>query len=422
MHLAHADQAKNTNNAMGKSDKRKPNSMPAPQTSPDIVIFGAGIAGLWSFNRLKSLGYDVLLLEMDTIGCGQTIASQGIIHSGLKFSLAGKVNKLAKSISAMPDLWREALDGDKNSKVGVNLSSAKVAATSQQLLIPSGFMGGLTKLVTQRALGNNVHDVLQEDWSEDIKDSGFKGSVVFMDEPVLDIPSVLRALAQPYKECIKKISTEQAQSPFKFLKDNNITTKQIIFTSAANNHDIAHSHSHNKGLETQKRPLLQGMIKNAPFPLFAHLVGTSDKPVASITTHKTSDGSLVWYLGGAVAERKKENDPTDVYNAAIKAFKTYLPNIDFSQIEWDVLPIDRIEGKSKTDSWMPDTPTIHHTDEALYCWPTKLTFAPMLSDMILTDLQNKNITPSNTSSDFSFLEDADYTQTPWDKAKWKKPL
>ena len=77
----------------------------------DIVIFGAGIAGLWTFNHLKSLGYDVLLLERDAIGCGQTIASQGIIHSGLKFSLAGKVNTLAKTLSTMPDRWRNALSG-----------------------------------------------------------------------------------------------------------------------------------------------------------------------------------------------------------------------------------------------------------------------------------------------------------------------
>ena len=31
-------------------------------TIVDIVIFGAGIAGLWTFNRLRRAGYDVLLL------------------------------------------------------------------------------------------------------------------------------------------------------------------------------------------------------------------------------------------------------------------------------------------------------------------------------------------------------------------------
>ena len=68
------DQVKNTSSAMDKLPDK---------TKIDVVIFGAGIAGLWTFNRLKSLGYDVLLLEKKAIGCGQTLASQGIIHSGL---------------------------------------------------------------------------------------------------------------------------------------------------------------------------------------------------------------------------------------------------------------------------------------------------------------------------------------------------
>ena len=156
--------------------------------NPDIVIFGAGIAGLWAFNRLKALGYDVLLLESERIGCGQTIASQGIIHSGLKYAFAGKINKLAQSISAMPDLWRAALRGEGD----VDLSAAKYNAESQYLLIPGGFMGGLVKLVTKQALGNNVHEVPENLWAEEVKSSGFKGTVVFMDEPVLEIPSVLR--------------------------------------------------------------------------------------------------------------------------------------------------------------------------------------------------------------------------------------
>ena len=90
----------------------------------DVLIIGAGIAGLWTFNHLKSLGYDVLLLEKQSIGCGQTIAAQGIIHSGLKFSLAGKVNTLAKTISAMPDRWRDALQGNGQ----VDLSAAYLSA------------------------------------------------------------------------------------------------------------------------------------------------------------------------------------------------------------------------------------------------------------------------------------------------------
>lgn len=378
------------------------------KTDIDIVIFGAGIAGLWILNHLKSIGYDVLLLEKDSIGCGQTIAAQGIIHSGLKFSLAGKVNTLAKTISAMPDRWRNALDGKGN----VDLSNAKLNATSQHLLIPPGLFGGLTKIVTQKTLGQNVHSIEQEQWPEALVKSGFSGSLIHMDEPVLDVPSTLHTLAEPYKACIKKIGTE---TPDEYLSKHNITTKLKIFTSAAFNKKHAQEHGKDRGLQTQHRPLLQGIMKNAPFPLFAHLVGKTDKPVASITTHTLQDGTLIWYLGGGLAERNKDADPYNVYKSSLAAFHKYLPNVNFSNTQWGVLAIDRIEGKSKTDSWMPDTPTIHDAADTLYCWPTKLTFAPMLGDLVFEKLQNRGFQASHNKSDFSHLDTIGYTKTPWQR-------
>ena len=389
---------------MAKSDKA---------TSVDVVIIGAGIAGLWVFNHLKSQGYDALLLERSEIGGGQTIAAQGIIHSGLKFSLAGKVNALAKSISQMPERWRAALNGQGD----VDLSAAQISALSQQLFIPSGFLGDLTTLITQKTLGNNVQSIPKMDWSAEIKDSGFDGSVISMDEPVLDVPSVIRALASPYKNCICKIDDTD---PFKFLERHHINAKRVIFTCASSNEGIAKAHKHDEGLATQHRPLLQAMVKNAPFSLFAHLVGKTDKPVVSITTHTTDDGALIWYLGGGVAERSKTSAREAVYQDTLKAFKKYLPNVNLSNVEWSVLPIDRVEGKSNTDGWMPNTPTVHTTTGALYCWPTKLTFAPLLGDMVMKDLEQNNILPSQNNSDFSFLDTVDYAQTPWDKAQWKK--
>ncbi|MAF98590.1 MAG: hypothetical protein CMH26_08155 [Micavibrio sp.] len=374
----------------------------------DIVIFGAGIAGLWLFHRLKAEGYNALLLESHAIGGGQSIASQGIIHSGLKYAFAGKINKLAQSISAMPDLWRDALNGKGN----VNLSAAKMNASSQYLLIPGGLMAGLVKLVTKNALGNNVHEVHKNEWPEEIKQSGFKGTVVFMDEPVLDVPSVIRALAAPYKDSIRLIDTPN--DPYGFLARHNITADEIIFTAAGGNHEIANAHKHGEGLQTQKRPLLMGMMRGAPYPLYAHLVGNSDKPVATITTHKAHDGELIWYLGGGAAERDKEANPDEVYKAVRKGFAKYLPALDLSQVQWATLPIDRVEGKSSIDGWMPDTPTIHSSGAVHYCWPTKLTFAPLLTDRLLERIQVK---PSAVQSDWSFLEEAPYAQAPWDEVE-----
>ncbi len=379
----------------------------------DIVIIGAGIAGLWLFNRLRGMGYDALLLERDAIGCGQTLASQGIIHSGLKYAFAGKVNALAKSISAMPDLWRDALRGAG----AVDLSAADTAVSSQYLMIPPGMMGDLIALASKKALGGSVREIERSEWPEHIEQTGFDGTLIYMDEPVLDVSQIIRALAEPYKNSIRKIDD---RDPFEYMNAHGIEAKSYVVTAAGSNADIAKRRGDDAGMKTQARPLLMGMMKHAPYPLYAHLVGASEKPVATITSHIAEDGCIVWYLGGGVAEQAKDDDPAKVYKGARKAFAKYLPQVDLSNVEWAPLPIDRIESAPSMKGWLPDQPAIHTCGDVLYCWPTKLTFAPLLSDMVLEHLERENIKPSNTDHDWSFLPPVDYARAPWDKAIWTK--
>ncbi|HRJ12593.1 MAG TPA: FAD-dependent oxidoreductase, partial [Alphaproteobacteria bacterium] len=65
----------------------------------DALILGGGIAGLWLARRLQLAGYRVVLLENQKLGGGQTLASQGIIHGGLKYALLGQVNETARRIA-----------------------------------------------------------------------------------------------------------------------------------------------------------------------------------------------------------------------------------------------------------------------------------------------------------------------------------
>ena len=374
----------------------------------DIVIFGAGIAGLWLHHRLRVNGYNSLLLETDAIGGVQSVGSQGILHSGLKYAFAGKVNKLAQSISAMPDRWRACLRGEGE----IDLRGTEIATESQLLLIPSGLMGGLIKLVTRKALGGSVREISRDEWPEEIKASGFKGQVVYMDEPVLNVPSLMRVLAEPYRDSIRTIDMDDVQISDDVITigDHSIEADHIVFTAAGSNHEIATQLGHDEGLKTQKRPLLMGMMRPAPFECYAHLVGSSDKPVATITTHKAKNGELVWYLGGGTAERAKDAAPAEVSEAAITGFGKYLPDIDLSDVRWSVWPVDRVEGASETEGWMPDTPVVHRHGKFLYGWPTKLTFAPMLTDKIFTEIG----AASGEDGDWSFLPPADYKEAPWD--------
>lgn len=377
----------------------------------DVVIFGAGIAGLWLHARLRGLGYNSLLLETGGIGGVQSVGSQGILHSGLKYAFAGKINALAQSISAMGERWRACFSGDGE----LDLRATRISTDSQILMIPRGFMGGLVKLVAQKALGNAVREIPAGDWPEAIKESGFKGQLVYMDEPVLDIPSLIRALAEPHSSSIRRIDWDDVTlgEGSCTLGGQEIIADHMIFTAAGSNHKIATQLGHDHGLKTQIRPLHMGMLRPAPFELYAHLVGPSDKPVATITTHKDHNGMLVWYLGGLVAERAMDTPPQEVYQAARKGFAKYMPQLDLSAVQWNSLPVNRIEGKSDTEGWLPDTPVVHQHGSTLYCWPTKLTFAPMLADKVLPLLKP----PSGGCSDWSFLAEAPYAPAPWDTDK-----
>ena len=70
------------------------------QVDRDIVILGGGIAGLWLLNRLRTAGYSTVLFERGALGQGQSIASQGMIHGGMKYALGGALTRRPASIQS----------------------------------------------------------------------------------------------------------------------------------------------------------------------------------------------------------------------------------------------------------------------------------------------------------------------------------
>ena len=79
----------------------------------DVVIFGGGGAGLWLLDELVRQGFSALLMEAHGLGSGQTVASQGIIHGGLKYTLSGLLTPSASAIRDMPGVWRACLAGER---------------------------------------------------------------------------------------------------------------------------------------------------------------------------------------------------------------------------------------------------------------------------------------------------------------------
>ena len=80
----------------------------------DVVIIGGGIAGLWLLDKLQRSGIEALVLNNTNLGQGQTIASQGIIHGGTKYTFGMGLETAVSDLADMPDLWRDSLSGYKS--------------------------------------------------------------------------------------------------------------------------------------------------------------------------------------------------------------------------------------------------------------------------------------------------------------------
>ena len=121
----------------------------------DVLIIGAGIAGLWLHNRLNQQGYHATLIEKNTIGGAQTLSSQGIIHGGSKYALNGLLSNAAVAISEMPSRWRACLAGTGE----IDLSHATVLADHQLLWSKNQLASKMTSFFASKAVRGKMETV-----------------------------------------------------------------------------------------------------------------------------------------------------------------------------------------------------------------------------------------------------------------------
>lgn len=356
----------------------------------DVLIIGGGIAGLWLLAELRANGVDAWLAT-DELGKGQTIASQGIIHGGTKYSLTGKLSGATLAIGDMPRLWREALRGEG----AVDLHQARVLTESQLLWTSGGIGSRLTGFFASHAMQSRMEAVAKADYPALFQRPAFHGGLYRLDEPVLDIPSVLQTLREQLAERLVCVDVTQSHLRLRAgqydyaacLPDGtrcDITAQQIVLTAGAGNAGLLTCMG--KDAPTmQRRPLQMVLARGDLPPLYAHALGMSDKPRVTITTHNDATGKTVWYIGGQPAEQGVGKSPADVIAATRRELQDLLPWMDFSSIEWATWNVDRAEAR-QADGSRPDQPMIFQQQNVTVAWPTKLAFAPLLARQVQTRL------------------------------------
>lgn len=367
--------------------------------STDVLIVGGGIAGLWLNARLRRQGFATVLVECGSLGGGQSLKSQGIIHGGAKYALHGALTGASEAIADMPRRWREALAGAGE----LDLSGVRILSDAHYLWSPGTLAGNLTSFFASKAVRGRVDQVKGEQLPPALQHPKFKGKVYRLAELVLDVPSLIARLAELAGDGL--LAGRQVE-PLRegdelcglIVDGREIRAQRVVLSAGAGNAELLAA----LGIEQpaqQLRPLHMVLAKGPALkPLYAHCLGGGPKPRVTVTTHPAADGQWVWYLGGDLAEADGvARDEGAQVMAAQKEMAALLPWVDQSQTRWATLRVDRAE-PAQSGLVRPDNAFLAEQQNLLVGWPTKLALAPDFADRVLATLQRDGVTPAHHGS------------------------
>ena len=382
--------------------------------STDVLIVGAGVAGLWLNARLRRQGFSTVLVESRTLGGAQTVKSQGIIHGGAKYALHGALTGASEAIADMPRRWREALAGTGE----LDLTGVRLLSEAHYLWSPGTLAGNLTSFFASKAVRGRVDQVKGDQLPPALQDPRFKGKVYRLAELVVDVPSLIERLAELGGDGL--LSGQNIEPVFANeeliglrIDGREIHAQRIVFSAGAGNAELLASAGISVPAQ-QLRPLHMVLVKGPSLkPLYAHCLGGGPKPRITVTTHPAANGEWVWYLGGDIAEADGvARTPDEQIAVAQKELGNLLPWVDLSQAQWATLRVNRAE-PAQSGLVRPDNAFLADQGRLLVGWPTKLALAPDFSDRVITALHNDGIQPGNAPVLPEFVRPP-LAQTPWE--------
>lgn len=383
-----------------------------PAINVDVAIVGGGIAGLWLLARLREQGYGAVLIESDRLGSGQTICAQGIIHGGAKYSLHGQLSASAQAIAGMPALWRCCLNGAGE----IDLREARLLAEHQYLWATRAPTSRLAAFFASKLMQSRMEKVA-DDLPAALQHPEFRGAVYRLDEPIVDVASVLTALAHRYQDALL-LSPE----PVVPAADGTITLHHpdqpsltllpacIVFTAGSGSAALPWA-------VQQLRPLHMVMARGAqlPGPLYAHGLGVSDTPRLTVTSHTDAAGRLIWYLGGGLAETGIKRDRAEQIRVARQELTALLPWVDWTAVQFATFTVQRAEAR-QPGGVRPASFSVQREGRMIVAWPTKLALAPLLAEQLEVELRTLAVQPQPLAGrELAYWPRPELAISPWDR-------
>ena len=382
-----------------------------------IAILGGGICGLWLHNILRKAGYSSWLFEKNTLGCAQTLASQGMVHGGLKYALGGFTTPSSETIANMPAVWKACLDGNGP----VDLSGLAPLSNDYYLFSDAGLTSKITAFFASKTIKSRISTLQRSDYPAAFQHPDFTGSLYQLQDIVLDMPHLLRKLTEHHADTIFQGDAQVHMQdgkisgltfPDQMPHNHRIVADHYIFAAGAGTEALI-SNTSLATIKMQTRPLHQVMLKGNLPVIYAHAVSlkAANKPRLTITSHACGN-ETVWYLGGNLAELGVNKSPAELINVAQQEIRDLLPWIDISHAKWATHRIDRAEPAQESGA-RPDFPYVESIGNASICWPTKFTLAPLLGDQVMQSLAFE---PHEVVSPSPQLPQPALASTPWELA------
>ncbi|MEM9414452.1 MAG: FAD-dependent oxidoreductase [Planctomycetota bacterium] len=349
----------------------------------DVAIFGGGVAGLWLLDALVRAGYHAILIEKNALGHGQTVCAQGIIHSGLKYTLKGGMTGSAQAIREMPALWRRCLNGEDQPDLrGTNIRSDYCLLwRTHSLTSKLGMVGARAGLKVKpiKLTGDDIPEPLR----------ACPGGVFRLDEQVIAPESMLDVLLQRHRERIICADIEAFEvvdnRVISFeLHDQRIRPAHVVITAGAGNAALRSAIGLPNGT-MQRRPLHMVMMRSPSLPLLQGHCVDGAKTRATITSDRDADGRVVWQVGGQISEDGVGMERDELLAFAKREVAAVLPGLDLEGVEWASYRVDRAEQQMPGNK-RPEHCAVLEEGNVLTCWPTKLALAPILAADIIQRL------------------------------------
>lgn len=397
--------------------------MPEPTNASinvDVLILGSGVQGLWLLNDLIRAGYSALLIERDSIGGDQTLHSHGFIHQGIGYPHCHHLSDFQRAA----EHWRRF----------VSASEDLVSHTSAHV----GFVGLANSLLWedhwQKArLSYKVEEIPKQFCGSTLR------KLYRTDEFAVHLVRLIERLCEPVREFIVHGEVKQIRAVNGQVTDMTaaigarsfrIHPQSVVLAAGEGNAQLI---SQIDGLDhsTPAHHLRKSHVVVVRGQSLLEPINLLIPDIWLFVVSQTGDdGHPVWLLTSDVdkAYDGQSGPDADAIQRTVAKLRCFDPALfsrtNVSKMEWGAYVGLKVEPDSNPDGPPPLQWCIKSFGLAnlFAVWPTKLTFAPLASADVVSQLERSGLSRKLVNqSAFADLQGKPlvFRQEKWRSVEWQ---